>query len=297
LETAHFQIHVRKHNAPAILSAIARLEALFDALHRDFGLSTTADEPKVVIEVGDDTISSLAIQGNVTNRTVTVPSPTLYPVPAEILEADAFFQSTVNPLSTLYQMEARQQQPDSWRSRAARWQLLLDAFNLWELWASDQQLVGWRSEYSNPFLVEGRDSSPKRLCVTYKVGDVSFTSLTDSLSCSTIMPSTLPKALVTPALLSSRDFVAASSFSTTHLPDFSSGEILGQNHAYASPARNTTVALATIIDYAVKTYGRERLPRLFEACGTSAGWNDLIPKVFSVSASQFEQGWKGYLAH
>src|SRR4029079_18836432 len=57
-----------------------------------------------------------------------------------------------------------------------------------------------------------------------------------------------------------------------------------------------TVALATLIEYAVATYGRERLPALVAGLGQYETWDTLLPAVFGVSAAEFEAGWQAYLA-
>jgi hypothetical protein len=56
-----------------------------------------------------------------------------------------------------------------------------------------------------------------------------------------------------------------------------------------------TVALATLIEYAVATYGRERLPALVAGLGQYDRWDTLLPAVFGVSAAEFEAGWQAYL--
>jgi hypothetical protein len=57
-----------------------------------------------------------------------------------------------------------------------------------------------------------------------------------------------------------------------------------------------TIALATLIEYAVATYGREHLPVLVASLGQHNSWDTLIPAVFGVSAAEFEAGWQEYLA-
>jgi hypothetical protein len=65
----------------------------------------------------------------------------------------------------------------------------------------------------------------------------------------------------------------------------------------AQPAHpGQAVALATLIEYAVATYGRERLPALVVGLGHYDTWNTLLPAVFGVSAAEFEAGWQAYLA-
>ena len=55
------------------------------------------------------------------------------------------------------------------------------------------------------------------------------------------------------------------------------------------------VALATLIEYAVATYGRERLPMLLAGMGHYDSWETLLPAVYGVSAAEFEAGWRAYL--
>ncbi|HMN29643.1 MAG TPA: hypothetical protein PKE45_15950, partial [Caldilineaceae bacterium] len=64
--------------------------------------------------------------------------------------------------------------------------------------------------------------------------------------------------------------------------------------AAAQPGK--TVALATLIEYAVTTYGRERLPALVAGLGQYDSWETLVPAVFGVSVAQFERGWQLYLS-
>ena len=65
---------------------------------------------------------------------------------------------------------------------------------------------------------------------------------------------------------------------------------------YRKELRGQTVALATLIEYAMVTYGQDRLPALLAGLGKHEGWETLIPAVFNVSAADFEAGWQIYLA-
>ena len=54
--------------------------------------------------------------------------------------------------------------------------------------------------------------------------------------------------------------------------------------------------MATLIEYAVATYDRERLPALVAGLGHYESWETLIPAVYGVSPAEFEAGWQAYLA-
>ncbi|MFN8492202.1 MAG: hypothetical protein U0350_31675 [Caldilineaceae bacterium] len=73
----------------------------------------------------------------------------------------------------------------------------------------------------------------------------------------------------------------------------------------ADPKENATqryladeqiIAARSLVDYAIKVYGCDKLPRLIAAFSQSDSWQTLIPAVFGVSAEQFEQGWQRYVA-
>jgi hypothetical protein len=58
----------------------------------------------------------------------------------------------------------------------------------------------------------------------------------------------------------------------------------------------STVAMETVLEYVVATYGRDHLPRLITALDEHDGWLSLIPAVFGIPAADFEEGWQAYLA-
>jgi hypothetical protein len=56
------------------------------------------------------------------------------------------------------------------------------------------------------------------------------------------------------------------------------------------------IALGTVVEYATITYGSERLPMLLAALPHHESWKTLLPTVFGVSLTEFEKGWRGFLA-
>jgi hypothetical protein len=53
--------------------------------------------------------------------------------------------------------------------------------------------------------------------------------------------------------------------------------------------------VATVADYAMSTFGRERLPALLDGMNRYDTWEALTPAVFGVSAADFESGWQQHL--
>lgn len=56
------------------------------------------------------------------------------------------------------------------------------------------------------------------------------------------------------------------------------------------------VASESVVDYAVRTYGRARLPDLMEAFLTHDSWDTIIQGIYGLSAEEFAAGWNRYLA-
>lgn len=56
------------------------------------------------------------------------------------------------------------------------------------------------------------------------------------------------------------------------------------------------VAIETVLDYIVATYGRAAFGRLVAALGHHDDWQSLIAEVFGIPSSEFEAGRLAYLA-
>jgi hypothetical protein len=58
----------------------------------------------------------------------------------------------------------------------------------------------------------------------------------------------------------------------------------------------TSVAIASLLEYLVATYGYEQLPVLLAGLAQHNDWETLLPAALGVSAADFEAGWQSYLA-
>ncbi len=56
------------------------------------------------------------------------------------------------------------------------------------------------------------------------------------------------------------------------------------------------VVLETVVEYVTTTYGSERMPVLLAALPHHTSWETLLPAVFGVSITEFERGWRAFLA-
>lgn len=68
-----------------------------------------------------------------------------------------------------------------------------------------------------------------------------------------------------------------------------------ENSAERYLADEQMIEARSLIDYAIQTYGDDKLPRLLAAFSQYDSWEAVIPAVFGVSAEQFEQGWQMYM--
>ena len=313
LETIHFHIHFPQVDDQAVKQAGPRLDALYEQMRKDYGLPANDNDTKVTLEVAvPDSLDPPPVTHLDTgNRTITVTTPTLLEVPEGMADADILFQSVIYPLSALLQAEALQHHEDRWRINAGDWRPLLNALDLWQMWHSGDgsvRLLAWRSElFGTAFTQTVQHGLPNAgaaeqpLCAIYQIwGITNFTTFTD-LACSQLIHAapgkwSMPLEIrVIPDGLNPNGFVSPAYFSTARLPTPT---------AYSTPGsvrvglqdQNSFIALEAVIDYAAATYGRERLPALFEACGVYSGWDDLIPALFGVSPADFEQGWQAYIA-
>jgi hypothetical protein len=70
---------------------------------------------------------------------------------------------------------------------------------------------------------------------------------------------------------------------------------LSDNYRWKPWQWGEIAALESLVDYAVTTYGVERLPVLLQALDSSDNWTDLVQTVYGISTAEFEQGWQVYL--
>jgi hypothetical protein len=178
------------------------------------------------------------------------------------------------------------------------WQPMLRGIRLWQVWDLDLPLAAWRPEVVQWLSVDVPAASlgqwlvlPERyqeICAAHKLW----------------MPSPLQIDIPFVCAEQEREH--------EYFPPGSRRDLPTRLDQLAVPARPSEdvesssrnpvyhpgqmVALATLIEYMVATYGRERLPALVAGLGQYKSWDTLLPAVYGVSAVEFEAGWQAYLA-
>jgi hypothetical protein len=291
LETAFFVFHFRREDAEAIAEAAEQIDALYNTMRRNFGLANVPNAEKLVVNVSVMQAPGSVVERPSPDAPFLVASPALYLAPAKWSDAELLIQSIALPLIDHVLAEAVNHYGVGWR-----WQPLLRGLRLWQLWDLDLSLSTWRDPivhwlYGNADGAQGAEPAvlPDQyalLCAEHNLWIRSPAQLHIPLLCSAADHAQGYargwESLVMPLRL---DQIAAALPYRTDL------------HSMRHPSHPAdTPALATLIEYAVMVYGRERLPALLAGLGEYERWDTLIPPVFGVMPNDFETRWRNYLA-
>ena len=291
LTTPQFRFHFYERDSATVATVAPRLEQLYTTLQQNFAVALPAATPLDITIEMTRTLESTPYRPRIFD-TITVPSPTLYPTttwPADEL----LLQSLALPLldHTLALVVRHH------GMGAARYPLL-DGLRLWQLWSTDLPLARWR-----PALVQWIyvalpttatvDELPlpadyPAFCAAHTLWMAYPAQLHIPLLCTGMdeSPRRLPYALVK---------LAPRSLPPLDSPIYPDEETDGAGRT--APARHPgyVIAVATVLDYVDKTYGRASVPHLVAGWGSAATWDDLTPALFGLPAAEFERGWQQFL--
>ena len=298
LETTFFVFHFRQHDAQAVIAAASQIDALYTTLQRNFGLTIPPGAAKLMIEVSVTQSPGHALfqphnyEHFVMEDHLIIASPAVYRVPVELTDADLLAQSIALPLLDQVIVQAGERYPID-----SVWQPMLRGVRLWQVWDLDLPLAVWQKAVVQWLYLDLPASRSRaavlpdryaELCATHKLW----------------LPS--PMQINIPLLCAEQDWEEmnfAMWGPRDRLTRLAQLAVPGRPGSYrGSSDRNQvhhpgqTVALATLIEYAVTTYGRERLPVLMVGLGQYDTWETLLPAVYGVSPTEFEAGWQAYLA-
>jgi hypothetical protein len=293
LETPSLIFHFRQNDSQAVIAVAPQVDALYTTLRRNFGRPILFGTEKRVIEVSVTQIPGHATPWFHVPSRFLVSSPAVYLAPVELTDAELLAQSLVLPLLAQVLAQASDQ-----HQIGAAWQPMASALYLWQVWDLDLPLAAWREEVVR-WLYLDLSATPRgqlvsfpddyiELCAAHRLWMSSPALIEIPFVCSELdqeawlFPSWSPREPLThlgqlPAPLRPNEYMEGSSLHRLHHPGH-------------------TVALATLIEYAAVTYGRERLPVLVAGLGQYESWDELIPAVYGVSPAEFEAGWQAYLA-
>ncbi len=298
LETDFFVFHYYERDEEAVKAAAAHLDRLYPTLYAayfgetsalraaaDFGDASAPE--KQVVEVDPNQAPGKYHEWKDRREPVRVASPAAYQAPGDITPADLLAQSIVLELLDRLEFQLASESPlqmgDEFDMVNQRW-TVVSGITLWQLWATDLPLARWREPVvqwvfrttplapDQPYVEP--DFAPE-LCAMHKLWMVSPIVLQLPFACDPRLENT--------------QWVQNQLHRTMPLtkPYLASVEPLDLTRA---------VALATAMEYAAATYGKERIPLLLDSMVDHGTWEASVRAVFGISAEEFEEGWTAYLA-
>jgi hypothetical protein len=320
LESRYFIFHYFSQDAAAVEEVADDLDNLYVALYTTF-FPELPDNRKRVVQVDPaqvpgeltahtpDNVSTTEAQAEepllrwnhlreqpVSPHALVVASPAATLVPAELTASDLLAQSLVLAL-----LDNLTDQATRRYDLSAHWRPLRDGLRLWLLWDQNLPLAVWRQPVVRWIFWESPAATGPEaahflklahdLCASHHPWMVSPIEVRIPVSC-------LPPE-------GTKENTATWRYSSllplqTPLP-LPLGPVSVQEDGHVRqvsqlPELVAVVVLATVVEYAVTTFGVDRMPILLAALPEHKRWETLIPAVFGVSVSEFETGWHASLA-
>jgi hypothetical protein len=275
METDHLVWHFRKRDEDTVKESARYVDALYAQSLADHGLKQNSghEKPAVRISVGYE-------PGRVMSREqpaflVSVPSPSIYLLPEKYSDADVLDQ--VAALAMLKRVGV--QAADAYSSDTAG--ALLAGLQLWEM---HQLGLGLSTSTWNALMKARGVEAMQEVCTV------------SAMWALWTVVAGLPYYCTDRNIQAFR--LAQARLSDRSLPDIR--RLDASVHLHQSDELQYVIVhsilMATVIDYSVREYGRERLPALLAKAGEHESWQTLAPAVYDVSFEEFEDGWRQYLA-
>lgn len=287
LATKNFVFHFPQRDAQTVTLVAPRLERFYTTLQQNFGVTMTTTAPLLITVTTTRTVATAPYRPRVFT-TLDVPSPTLYPT-TTWSESDLLHQSLALLLidHTLAQV-VRQHEIDAMRYP------LMDGLRLWQLWQAELPLGRWQAELVRWVYVDLPATAPTAplplpeqyaaFCAAHTLWMSHPAQIRLPLLCSRMdqSPDRLLRTLVqeAPRFLPPLD--------TPVYPDEET-DAHGATQAIRHPGH--VIAIATVVDYVSRYYGRDTVPQLVAAWGRYSTWDELTPPLFGVAAADFETAW------
>lgn len=291
LQSSRFVFRYRERDGEAVAQTAAKLDALYLVFWHTFFTGEPANE-KQLIEVDPEFQGGTPIAQGQPSEAYLVTSPATRLAPVQASDADLLLQSVALLLLNRLADQAIQRYayPPYSESFTAALYLhhVTDTLRLWRLAELDLPAELWQAPAmprTDPFIQE----FAAEICALHR----------HQLAPAAPQPN--PDSAAGETCVDAWRIGYATQLRLAQLVAFEPVETgpglggpSGQLSQLAHPA--AAVVLATVFDYAAATYGQERMPLLLADFGKHRSWETLVPVVFSVSAADFEVGWKKYLA-
>lgn len=293
LETAYFRFEFREKDAAAVQQVADQIDAHYRTVRRDLGLALPVfSAAKIVLDISPETVPLPDLyrahdRFNLNGTRIMLSSPGVHQTPAHLSDAEILAQSV-----SLLLIEAA---VDEWshamlvHQGGLDWTRLVPALRLWQIWDRNEPLDAGRRELiewlyiERPVKVREPDQwlprSYTQMCATYAAWNLAPEILAVPITCSELDP-----------------LIWFAHGAPTHVRTMMQYQSEIEAAGDSLARRGEVLALTTVLEYVVATYGREQLPVFLDGFGRYPNWATLIPTVFGVSVDAFEAGWRAYLA-
>lgn len=301
LESEHFVFHYRRQDIAAVTAAAPALDALYNRLYQALNRPTPITDEKMTVWVFAGSASEERDLPVMARSTIQVPSPGLLQIPADVSDAEVIALNV--GISLIHQLLPRTS--PSWlesnRELQGWWsQPLTEGLRLWLLWDTDPLLARWHRALLSSYFVTPCASclrQPASLQADY----LKSCQILDMLGLFRVEAFSVP---CTGTFGSVADYsVADYTFllppqAPSNLSTLAPGTPTSQSDVrllYKSYG-GQIVLMAALLEYVEHTYGSEKVTVLLTAFGSYAQAETLFPAVFGISAEEFENEWRIYLA-
>jgi hypothetical protein len=285
LESDFFTFDFRQRDGLTVAKAAVELDTLYRQMHELLGLPIPVNAG-----AGEKMHVTLAVEelppgsfGDFDGTSLTITSPLLRPLPEHMSETDSLVESVALPLRR--HLTAAAVGPLSVYSSPTP--ELVAGLRQWLTWETDGLLAEYRIELVR-WLYANAPDGPRRvpdsyseICQTLDFWEISF-MMNSLFSCSGLLPILPPHNFTPPTRL-------------WHLPLAEPMEMTQSFGQSYEPRLGRSLAIATVLEYAVKTYGPATIPLILQTVPARSSWDQTAPDLFGVSAEAFEAGWHAYL--
>jgi hypothetical protein len=294
LESTYFVFHYRQNDAEVVNEVAPQIDALYEELRHNFGLTPDAEKLVIEVTVARETGTFSAIPWQ--RDPLFVPSPALYLAPVELTDADILAQSIMLPL-----IEYMGERAIKVHAIPPHWQSLLRGVKLWQLWDLEMPLAQWRNDIVKLLYIEVPTADLKRqpvqllaryteLCAMHRLWMQWPLLVGIPLDCTEWEPLSWLQGM-------SLVYIPRIRLDQLTLPRTGQYHYFDQDHVHDFYPYHSSEAVkaAILVEYAVSVYGYEPLPLLLSGMAQYSTWDTLLPSAYGASSSEFEEGWRAYL--
>jgi hypothetical protein len=285
LQSRYFIFRYHSRDKIAVAAASVRLDEIYSTLLEELGVPQPETQRIIVVSLYHR--PGIAYQEVEPDVVWEVASPALYLAPVTLSDSELLVQAITLPLLRDVLAQAQAYYGMKWQ-----WRPFYSGLELWALWKQQLPLAHWRTDLTTWYF-EFADAGTPRTPPEY--GDLCASHLLwmDALV-----------DIHIPYLCSSMDAMISCCYPRSIVRDLHKLESICKPFCQWDLEQQTTswgyctgesIAISTVIEYAVEKYGIERLPVLLAALNEYETWDVIVRAVYGVSEEEFELGWQEYV--